>query len=253
MNSKKIVFLNQKGGVGKTASAVNIGSELASMDYKVLLVDLDSQGNLSLSISVDSGKPGIYEVMAGTADKSCVQTTPIKNLYCLSGGINMAGAEMELASVPKREFFLKNALKPFDSDYDYILLDCPPALGLVTLNALTYTDYVIIPMQCEFLAMEGLSLLSRTINSVKKSLNPDLKVLGIVFTMFSKRNRLNAQVIEDVSSYFKNEVFKTVIPRSVRLAEAPSHGLPINAYASSSTGSKAYSELTKEVLERVGE
>ena len=251
MKVNKIVFLNQKGGVGKTTTAINVGSELASRSYKVLMVDLDSQGNLSLSVSADSSKPGIYELMAGTADKSCIQSTPIQNLYCLSGGINMAGAEIELSNIRNREYVLSGVLKNLENEYDFILLDCPPALGLVTLNALAYTEYVLIPMQCEFLAMEGLSLLFKTVNSIKKTLNPNIKILGILFTMYTKRNNLNKQVIEDVSSYFSDDVFKTIIPRNVRLSEAPSHGLPINAYARSSSGAKAYSDLTEEVLNRV--
>ena len=170
MQAKKIIFLNQKGGVGKTTTAVNVGSALAREGYKVLLVDLDSQGNMSSSVSADTSRPGIYEILAGEADFSAVQTTPVEGLYCLSGGINMAGLAVELVDEEEREFFLKNALAPFDDQYDFIFADCPPALDLVTMNALCWANFVIIPMQCEYFAMEGLNLLLRTVNSVKKRL-----------------------------------------------------------------------------------
>ena len=250
MQAKKIIFLNQKGGVGKTTTAVNVGSALAREGYKVLLVDLDSQGNLTSAVSADTSKPGIYEILAGEADLSAVQTTPVDGLFCLSGGINMAGLAIELVDEDNREFFLKNALSSFDGKYDYIFADCPPALDLVTMNALCWANYVIIPMQCEYFAMEGLNLLLRTVNSVKKRLNPALDVLGIVFTMYSKRANLNNEVVEDISTYFKDLVFETKIPRNVRLSEAPSHGLPINAYDNSCSGAKAYAALAKEVISR---
>lgn len=250
MQAKKIIFLNQKGGVGKTTTAVNVGSALAREGYKVLLVDLDSQGNLSSSVSADTSKPGIYELLAGEADVSAVQTTPVSGLYCLSGGINMAGLAVELVDEDNREFFLKNALAPLDESYDFIFADCPPALDLVTMNALCWATGVVIPMQCEYFAMEGLNLLLRTVNSVKKKLNPSLEILGIVFTMYSKRANLNNEVVEDISTYFKDLVFETKIPRNVRLSEAPSHGLPINAYDNSCSGAKAYAALAKEILSR---
>ena len=250
MQAKKIIFLNQKGGVGKTTTAVNVGSALAKEGFKVLLVDLDSQGNMSSAVSADTSRPGIYEILAGEADFSAVQTTPVDGLFCLSGGINMAGLAVELVDEDNREFFLKNALASFDDKFDYIFADCPPALDLVTMNALCWANYVIIPMQCEYFAMEGLNLLLRTVNSVKKRLNPSLDVLGIVFTMYSKRANLNNEVVEDISTYFKDLVFDTKIPRNVRLSEAPSHGLPINAYDNSCSGAKAYAALAKEVISR---
>lgn len=251
MSAHKIIFLNQKGGVGKTTTAVNVGSALAKEGYKVLLVDLDSQGNLSSSVSVDTSKPGIYEILAEEADFSAIQSTPVNNLYCLSGGINMAGLAIELVDEDRREFFLRDALAPISNDYDFIFADCPPALDLVTMNALCWADSVIIPMQCEYFAMEGLNLLLRTISSIKKQLNPSLEVLGIVFTMYSSRSNLNNEVVDDISAYFKDLVFETKIPRNVRLSEAPSHGLPVNAYDNSCSGSKAYNALAKEVLDRV--
>lgn len=252
MKAHKIICLNQKGGVGKTTTTVNLGSALAREGFKVLLVDLDSQGNLSSSVSADTNKPGIYQLLTGQGIKSIVQTTPVVNLYCLSGGIDMAGIDIELVDEPKREFFLKKALADFEYDFDYIFVDCPPALDLITINALAFADYVVIPMQCEYFAMEGLNLLLKTINSVKKQINPDLRVLGIVFTMYSKRSKLNNEVVDDISSFFKDLVFETKIPRNVRLSEAPSHGLPVNAYDSSSTGSHAYYLLAQEVKKRVG-
>ena len=251
MQAHKIIFLNQKGGVGKTTTTVNVGSALAKEGYKVLLVDLDSQGNLSSSVSADTSKPGVYEILAEEADFSAIQSTPVSNLYCLSGGINLAGLAVELVDERRREFFLKDALAPIEDQYDFIFADCPPALDLVTMNALCWADSVIIPMQCEYFAMEGLNLLLRTITSVNKHLNPSLKVLGIVFTMYSGRSNLNNEVVEDISSYFKDLVFETKIPRNVRLSEAPSHGLPVNAYDNSCSGSKAYNSLAKEVLARV--
>jgi len=250
MQAKKIIFLNQKGGVGKTTTAVNVGSALAREGYKVLLVDLDSQGNLSSSVSADTSKPGIYEVLAGEADVSSIQTTPVEGLYCLSGGINMAGLAVELVDEDNREFFLKNALSSLDNSFDFIFADCPPALDLVTMNALCWANGVVIPMQCEYFGMEGLNLLLRTVNSVKKKLNPSLEVLGIVFTMYSKRANLNNEVVEDISTYFTDLVFETKITRNVRLSEAPSHGLPINAYDNSCSGAKAYAALAKEILSR---
>lgn len=251
MKAKKIIFINQKGGVGKTTSCVNVGSSLAKNGYKVLLIDLDAQGNLSSAVSVDTGKPGVYQLISGEENVELIQMTPVKNLYCISGGINLAGLAIELVDEIGREFFLKNALENYEDQYDFILCDCPPALDLVSINALAFAESVIIPMQCEYFAMEGLNQLLKTINSVKKKINPQLEILGIVFTMYTKRANLNNEVVEDVTKYFKDLVFKTKIPRNVRLSEAPSHGLPINAYDNSCAGSKAYNDLTKEVLKRV--
>lgn len=252
MKAKKIICLNQKGGVGKTTTVVNLGSALAREGFKVLLIDLDGQGNLSSSVSADKSKPGIYQLLTKQGDKSIVQTTPVVNLFCLSGGIDMAGLAVELVDESEREYFLKKAMAGFEYDYDFILVDCPPALDLVTMNALAFADKVIIPMQCEYFAMEGLNLLLKTISSVKKSINPDLEILGIVFTMYSKRSNLNNEVVDDITGYFKNLVFETKIPRNVRLSEAPSHGLPVNAYDSSCAGSHAYYLLAQEVKKRVG-
>ena len=252
MIAHKVIFYNQKGGVGKTTTAVNLGSALANLGYRVLLVDFDAQGNLTGAVSGDNRKPNIYQVVTNQAEiKDSIQPTIVKRLFLIPGSLDMAGLGVELVDQKDREHFLEKALKPIEEDYDYILLDCPPSLGLETMNALVWCNNVIIPLQCEFLAMEGLSLIMRTITNVKKKLNPDIKILGILFTMYSKRARLNQEVVEDISEFFPDLIFKTIIPRSVRLAEAPSHGLPIDCYDKSNKGAKAFLELAKEVVERV--
>lgn len=254
MKATKAIFLNQKGGVGKTTTAVNLGSALAKKGFRVLLVDLDAQGNLTSSVSADPRLPGTYEVLAEEANAVDVcQRTPVNNLFVMASNINMAGLNVELVNQEEREFFMKRTFTGLDDQYDYIFIDCPPSLGLVTVNAMAWTEYVIIPMQCEYFAMEGLNLLMRTITNVKKAVNPSIKILGIVFTMYNKRQRLANDVIEDVSSFFSDLVFKTIIPRNVRLSEAPSHGLPVNAYDASSSGSKAYDALAEEVMKRVAQ
>jgi chromosome partitioning protein len=252
MSVKKIIFLNQKGGVGKTTTAVNVGSALAQMGYNVLLVDLDSQGNLSSAVSADVHGPGTYEVIAGKcgAMEACRKTS-VEHLSVMSANINMAGLNIELVDQDERELFLRKALEPLDPHWDYILADCPPSLGLVTMNAMCWANYVVIPIQCEYFAMEGLNLLMRTITNIKKSLNPSLQVLGILFTMYSKRTKLANDVVEDISSYFSSLVFSTLIPRNVRIAEAPSHGLPVNVYDMHCAGAKAYQKLAQEVVSRV--
>ena len=251
MKAKKVIFYNQKGGVGKTTSAVNLGSALADLNKKVLLIDFDAQCNLTGAVSGDLRKANIYQVIVGQIQAaSAVQSTIFKNLYLIPGSLDVASLSIELVNENNREYFLKTVLEPLDDDFDYILLDCPPSLGLETMNALTWADYVIIPLQCEYLAMEGLNLIMRTISNVKKSLNTNLKVLGILFTMYSKRALLNQQVVEDISQFFPELVFNTIIPRSVRISEAPSHGLPINYYDKSNSGTKAFAELAKEVVSR---
>jgi len=252
MSAIKIIFLNQKGGVGKTTSVVNLGAALAMLNKKVLLIDFDSQGNLTSSLSVDNRVNGIYEVITNQINaKDACQKTAINNLDVLSSNINIAGLNIELVNEDNRNYFVNGALGDIEENYDYIIGDCPPSLGLLTINTLVWTNYIIIPMQCEYLAMEGLNSLMRTVASIKKTLNPNLEILGILFTMFSKRTKLANEVVEDVSSYFKNLVFKTLIPRNIRLSEAPSHGLPIFAYDNSCSGAKAYYKLAQEVLSRV--
>ncbi len=251
MNVHKVIFYNQKGGVGKTTSCVNLGSALASLDKKVLLIDFDAQCNLTGAVSGNPKKSNIYQVLTGSVPASAaVQTTIFKNLYLIPGSVDVSALSVELVSENNREFLLKTVLEPLDDDYDFILLDCGPSLGLETMNGLAWADSIIIPLQCEYFAMEGLNLLMRTITNVKKELNPNLRVLGILFTMYKKRSLLNEQVVEDITQFFGDMVFKTIIPRNVRLAEAPSHGLPINYYDKSSAGSKAFMELAKEVIDR---
>lgn len=250
--AKKIIFLNQKGGVGKTTTAVNLGASLAQMGHKVLLIDLDAQGNLTSAVSADNRLPGTYEVIVGKVDpKEAYQATPVKNLYAVAGNINLAGLNIELVNEIARERFLKETFEPIEKEWDYIFIDCPPSLGLVTMNAMYWAEDIIIPMQCEYLAMEGLNMLMRTIANVKKQLNPNLNILGIVFTMYSSRTKLGNEVVEDITSYFKDLVFESKIPRNVRLAEAPSHGLPINVYDGASSGAKMYMKLAEEVVKRV--
>ena len=252
MKAVKVIFYNQKGGVGKTTTTVNLGSALADLGKKVLLVDFDAQCNLTGAASGDLRKANIYQVVVGqVAAASAVQSTIFPNLYLIPGSLDVAGLSLELVNENNREFFLKTVLEPLDTDFDFILLDCPPSLGLETMNALAWADHVLIPLQCEYLAMEGLNLMMRTISGVKKTLNPDLRILGILFTMYSKRALLSRQVVEDISEFFSDLVFKTIIPRTVRLSEAPSHGLPINYYDRSNIGAKAFNELAKEVLSRV--
>ncbi len=252
MKAKKIIFYNQKGGVGKTTAAVNLGSALSELGQKVLLIDFDAQCNLTGAVSGNLRKANIYQVIVGRIPAaSAIQSTIFPNLYLIPGSLDVASLSIELVNENNREYFLKTVLEPLDNDFDYILLDCPPSLGLETMNALAWADYVIIPLQCEYLAMEGLNLIMRTIGNVKKGLNPHVKVLGILFTMYSKRTLLNRQVVEDISQFFGDTVFKTIIPRSVRLSEAPSHGLPINYYDKSNNGAKAFAELAKEVISRV--
>ncbi len=248
---RKIIFYNQKGGVGKTTAAVNLASILAAKGLRILLVDLDAQVNLTHAVSGDAKKPNIYQVITGQVDaRDAVQSTQFANLSLIPGSLDMAGLAIELVEEENREQFLKKALSVIEKDFDYILLDCPPSLGLETVNALCWCNEVIIPLQCEYLAMEGLNLIMRTITNIKKGANPDIKILGILFTMYSRRIRLNQDVVEDISRYFPDLVFKTIIPRSSRLAEAPSHGLPINYYDRSSAGAKAFVKLSEEVIER---
>lgn len=249
--SRKIIFYNQKGGVGKTTVTVNLASALAEMGKKVLLIDFDAQVNLTHAVSGDPKKKNIYQVITGQVSAiDAVQSTMFNNLFLIPGSLDIAGLAIELVDEEKRELFLKRSLASIDDEFDYILLDCPPSLGLETVNALCWCDEVIIPLQCEYLAMEGLNLIMRTITNIKKSINPSIRILGILFTMFSKRVRLNQDVVNDITEFFPDLVFKTIIPRSSRLAEAPSHGLPINYYDKSSSGAKAFKELCKEVIER---
>lgn len=252
MRSKVVVFANQKGGVGKTTSAVNIGAYIAEAGKKVLLIDFDPQGNMSSSVGSDKSKAGIYEVITGKNKLSdVIQETTVRNLYIVSSDINLAGANIELIDSKDREFFLKKVIDPEKENWDYIFIDCPPSLGILTLNGLTAAQQVIIPMQCEYFALEGLTLLLKTIQQVQKTLNNGLTLGGIIFTMYDSRTRLANEVVQEVTSYFKDKVFRTVIPRNVRLSEAPSHSVPINQYNTTCLGAKSYEKLAQEVLRRV--
>jgi chromosome partitioning protein len=248
---KTYVFVNQKGGVGKTTSAANIGAYLAEEGKSVLLVDFDSQANLSSGIGVNFPKPGVYELISGTVPvEKTIRHTPVPGLWIVPASIDLSGAAVELIEQEDRDFFLKRALEPVRSHYDYILIDCPPSLGVLTLNGMTAADAALIPMQCEYFAMEGLSLLLKTIKRIQSGLNPSLDIGGIFFTMYDPRTRLAQDVVKQVSAYFKSKVFSTIIPRNVRLSEAPSHGLPISLYDPQCAGARAYRSLAREVLSR---
>jgi chromosome partitioning protein len=250
---KTYVFVNQKGGVGKTTSAIDIGAYLAEAGKSALLVDFDSQANLSSGVGVETPKPGVYELISGVepADR-VIRKTSVPGLSVIPAGIDLSGAAVELIEQEERDLFLKKALEPVRNRYDYILIDCPPSLGVLTLNGLAAADAVLIPMQCEYFAMEGLSLLLQTIKRIQKNLNTSLAIAGIFFTMYDQRTRLAQEVVKQVSAYFKDTVFSTIIPRNVRLSEAPSHGLPISKYDPECSGAKAYKSLTEEVMRRGG-
>jgi chromosome partitioning protein len=251
--AKTIAVTNQKGGVGKTTTAVNLAAYIALEGHKVLLVDCDPQGNATSGLGVNRRrlKYCLHDLLIDGLEFRQVMThTRIGQLDLIPATIQLAGAEVELVSRPEREHVLAAALAPIKKYYDYILLDCPPSLGLLTINALVASDSVLIPLQCEYYALEGLSQLMDTIQLVRKRLNPALKIEGIVFTMFDARTNLANQVVEEVKSHFRKEVYQTVIPRNVRLSEAPSHGKPIALYDARSKGAEVYRDFAREVLKR---
>ncbi len=248
---KIISIANQKGGVGKTTTAVNFSTLLAKRGKKVLLIDSDPQGNATSGVGCDKkSELSVYDlIISDEVDpKDTIQRTEIKNLYICPSNINLAGAEVELVSMMSREYRLKEKLDLIKEDYDYIIIDCPPSLGLITLNAFTASNSVIIPVQCEYYALEGLGQLLNTVNLVKKHLNKDLEVEGALLTMYDMRTNLSNQVVKEVNKYFENKVYKTVIPRNVKLSEAPSYGMPISVYDPRSKGAKSYDKFVKEFL-----
>lgn len=248
-----ISIVNQKGGVGKTTTAVNLGAFLAKKRKKVLIVDLDPQGNATSGYGFDKSalENTVYDLLVNEEDiNTVIASTSVKNVDMCPTNINLAGAEVELVSAISRETILKRAIEPVLDKYDYIIIDCPPSLGLLTINALAACEGVIVPIQGEYYALEGLTQLIDTINMIKKKLNPSIGILGVVITMHDRRTQLTKQVVEEVQKYFGDKVFKTFIPRNVRLAEAPSHGQTIDEYDAKSKGSLAYQALANEVLKR---
>ncbi len=247
---KVISVANQKGGVGKTTTTVNLGTILARKGKKVLLIDADPQGNATSGLGVEKEVEfSTYDVLVNETEmKEAIQDTMIKNLKICASNMNLAGAEVELVSMMSREQRLKEKLEEIKDKFDYVLIDCPPSLGLITLNSFTASDSVLIPVQCEYFALEGLGQLLNTINLVKKHLNKNIQIEGALLTMYDIRTNLSNQVVKEVKKYFDNKVYKTVIPRNVRLSEAPSYGMPITEYDPKSKGAKSYIKFTKEFL-----
>ena len=247
---KVISVANQKGGVGKTTTTVNLSTILAKKGKKVLLIDTDPQGNATSGLGLTKEvENSVYDILVNEIEfKETIQDTSVKNLKVCPSNISLAGAEVELVSMMSREQRLKTKLDTIKNDFDYILIDCPPSLGLITLNAFTASDSVLIPVQCEYFALEGLGQLLNTVNLVKKHLNKNLEIEGALLTMYDARTNLSNQVVKEVKKYFEDKVYKTVIPRNVRLSEAPSYGMPITIYDPRSKGAKAYEKFAKELL-----
>ncbi|HTO21114.1 MAG TPA: AAA family ATPase [Spirochaetia bacterium] len=246
---KIVVLANQKGGVGKTTTAVNLGAYLAEAGKRILLVDFDPQSNTSSSVGARKDAPGVYDLIMGKVSAGeAIQPCSVANLFIIASNIDLTGASVELVDQEGREYYLKRSLEPLTREYDYILIDCPPSLGILTLNGLAAADFVIIPLQCEYFALEGLSQLLKTVNRVQKGVNKELKIGGILFTMYDSRTRLAHDVVQEVTGYFKQKVFRTIIPRNVRLSEAPSFAKPINQYDRECIGALSYQKLAEEVL-----
>ncbi len=250
---RTIVVANQKGGVGKTTTTINLSASLAELGKKILVVDMDPQGNTTsgFGIEKDNVENTVYELLLGESElQDCIQKETFPNLSVIASNINLAGAEIELIGVDDKEFLLKNALDSVRDEYDFILIDCPPSLNMLTINSMCAGDTVLVPIQCEYYALEGLSQLIHTIELVKDRLNPDLEIEGVVFTMYDARTNLSLQVVENVKNNLDQTIYKSIIPRNVRLAEAPSYGLPITEYDKKSAGAEAYHMLAEEVIHR---
>lgn len=248
-----IAVANQKGGVGKTTTSINLSACLAEKGKKVLVVDIDPQGNTSSGLGVDKNnlENTVYQLMIGDCSiDECMLHNVFENLSILPSNVNLAGAEIELIGIEEKEYILKKEIEKVRDNYDFIIIDCPPSLNTLTVNAMTTADTVLVPIQCEYYALEGLSQLIYTINLVQKRLNPDLEIEGVVFTMYDARTNLSLQVVENVKYNLKQNIYKSIIPRNVRLAESPSHGLPINLYDPKSAGAEGYRDLADEVIDR---
>ncbi len=248
-----IAVANQKGGVGKTTTTINLSACLAEQGQKVLVIDVDPQGNTTSGLGIDKNNTEntVYELMLGEASiDDCIYKSVMDDLDVIPSNVNLAGAEIDLIDIDDREYILKKIVNSLKEKYDFILLDCPPSLSMLTVNAMTAANTVLVPIQCEYYALEGLSQLIRTINLVKQKLNLELEIEGVVFTMYDARTNLSLQVVENVKANLKQTVYKTIIPRNIRLAEAPSHGLPINLYDSKSAGAESYRLLAEEVIHR---
>ena len=249
--AKIIAISNQKGGVGKTTTSVNLAACLGKMGKKTLLVDADPQGNATSGVAIDKSKVkfSTYSILVdGAKAEQCVLTTPYDNLHILPSSLDLAAAELEIAEKPHREALLKNALLPIKQYYDYIIIDCPPSLGLITANALTVADTFLVPIQCEYYALEGLSQLIHTVRRIKRQYNESIEIEGVLLTMYDGRLNLTQQVVDEVKKFFPRKVFKTVVPRGVRLSEAPSFGMPVIYYDKSCKGSQAYTALAEEIV-----
>ncbi len=249
--SRVIAIANQKGGVGKTTTSTNLSASLAELGKKVLVVDIDPQGNATSGLGIDKNnlENTLYELFVGECElEECLISDALENLSVLPSNVNLSGAEIELIGVDKREYILKKNIEKIRDNYDYIIIDCPPSLNILTVNALSAADSVLVPIQCEYYALEGLSQLVYTINLVKKRLNPNLTMEGVVFTMYDARTNLSLEVVENVKNNLKQNIYKTIIPRNIKLAEAPSRGMPINIYDPKSAGAESYKLLAEEVI-----